>query len=98
MSARAAAATIERAVMVRRDGPRGRWILHTAVDFLRVDDGARIACDYFEVAPAPGQLCWIRVAAPHPDAGTWLARFDHSYNVVFDFVDLRPAEPAPGEN
>lgn len=98
MSARAAAATIEHPVMVRRDGPRGRWILHTAVEFFRVDDGARIACDYFEAAPAPGQLCWIRVAAPHPDAGTWLARFDSSYNAVFDFVDLRPAEPAPGEN
>jgi len=98
VSERAAAATIERPVMVRRDGPRGHWILHTAVDFLRVDDGARIACNSFEAAPAPGQWCWIRVAAPHPDAGTWLARFDSRYNAVFDFVDLRPAAPEPGEN
>lgn len=82
-------------VIVRLGGPDGRRKLHRAFDFEREGEHATVYIDDPCPLPRPGQDCWIQVAAPHPDAGAYLARFEAAHRSVCRFADLRRLDP-PG--
>ncbi|QWP77728.1 hypothetical protein J5226_04755 [Lysobacter sp. K5869] len=90
-----------RPVTVRLDGPRGRRVLHAAVDFDLDPDRAQATVFVADLGgfPQAGSWYWIEVAAPHPQAGEYAGRFVDWYNSAFYFSQVRRFDaPAPGSN